>query len=112
MKLKRLRRREIKEVIKFGEKIKIGEFLVKWKEGGKKERIGFGVLSRKKIFKKAVLRNRLKRLIREALRKNLNLLQKEIDLVFIPLSPSILEFSEIEKKVKQILEKINAKSNP
>ena len=57
----------------------------------------------KRLFKKAVDRNRIKRLMREVYRKNKHLLHdnlenKNINLMFIFISKTIIEYTEMEEK--------------
>ena len=66
----------------------------------------------KKIFKRAVKRNLLKRRIRESWR-----LQKEtlnttgVDILFTYATKEILDFEEIQAAVAKIIEKINSKTS-
>jgi len=67
-------------------------------------RIGFVVS--KKISKKAVERNRIKRRLREIVKKEISELKNGIDLVFLVKKNIITaEFSEIEYSVKSLLKK-------
>lgn len=65
----------------------------------------------KRNFKKAVKRNLLKRKIRESYRLNKQILlpvaDKKIHVMFVYVSRQVLDYSEIEASVKEILNKIN-----
>ena len=67
----------------------------------------------KKRFKRAVKRNRLKRLMREAYRLNkqeilekLNEKELQIHVAFNYVSDEIMDFAQIEKKMKVALQKL------
>ena len=65
----------------------------------------------KRLFKRAVDRNRLKRLIREAYRKNKYLLynqlkEKKMLVMFIFTSRTILEYKEVEEKMIVTLQRL------
>jgi ribonuclease P protein component len=76
------------------------------KNGLEQARIGFVVS--KKVSKKAVIRNRVKRLLREAIRDDLNKIKSCSDIVFFTKKG-------IEKKnfweIKEVVEKLLKKSN-
>jgi ribonuclease P protein component len=101
----RLKRKEFKEVLKDGKVFKNDGLVMKviFKEGEKK--IGF--LISKKISKKAVVRNKLKRRLRELLREKFGNLKEGLRIVFIPL-PS-LEKKNF-KELKEVLEKVLIRS--
>jgi ribonuclease P protein component len=71
-------------------------------------RIGFSI--EKKFFKKAVERNRMKRVLREAFRENLKELKTGLDIViFYKKSEKNPDYQEISELVKKIIKKINTK---
>lgn len=71
----------------------------------------------KRNFKRAPDRNKIKRMIREVVRKNKHLLgegdrsQKHLALFLIYTGKEILSFSEIEHKIVAILERLDKKRN-
>lgn len=68
----------------------------------------------KKLFKRAVKRNLLKRRIRESYRKQKHNLTTEsgLDLLFMYSTKEILSYEEIYSAVGNIIEKINQSSKP
>lgn len=78
-----------------------------------KENIQQGwVLASAKKFKRAVRRNRLKRLTREAYRMHKSELYKDsqgyetLDILFIYIDNTVLEYSKIEKAIQSAIQKI------
>ena len=70
----------------------------------------------KRIYKRAVDRNKVKRLIREAYRKNKDafyekLNTKKIALMFIYTSKTIIDYQEMEEKVVQTLQRLSKNIN-
>ena len=70
----------------------------------------------KRLFKRAVKRNRIKRQLREAYRKNKQLLDNAMQatdqtllVAFIWLSDRLYTSSDVEERVKTILQRINEK---
>ena len=64
----------------------------------------------KRLFKHAVDRNRLKRLMREAYRLNQNILTSNFLIAFTYMDKEKQSFAVIEKAMCKALEKINGKS--
>lgn len=70
----------------------------------------------KRIFKRAVDRNKLKRKIREAYRKNKIILiehlnNKKVLLMFVYTAKAIMEYKEIEQKLIKVLEQLKEEIN-
>ncbi len=65
------------------------------------------VVVSKKVEKTAVGRNRIRRRIYEVIRKNFELVPKEIDYVFVVFSRDVLTmpFNELEKNLGELVEK-------
>lgn len=66
----------------------------------------FGFIISTKISKKAVVRNKIKRIMSEVIRKNLDKLKKGYDVVFL-IKPSAVRVSkdELEKETYEIITK-------
>ena len=73
----------------------------------------FGIIVSQKVAKKAVVRNKLKRRLREILRKNLPIIKKGIDGVLIA-QPGLEEksFGELEEMIINIFQKANCLIKP
>lgn len=79
--------------------------------GGTGEKNSIMVSVPKRNFKRAVKRNLLKRRIREGYRLNKELLEApqgcKAHLLFVYVSKEIMEYSHIEKKMKEIMQHIS-----
>ena len=62
----------------------------------------------KRLFKRAVKRNLLKRRLREAYRQNKSELKVNADLMLLYNSTEILSFSQLEENVKEIISRLNS----
>lgn len=101
------RKKDFEKVFKNGQGFRQRCLFLKIAKNDLKEtRFGFVVSS--KISKKAVLRNKTKRRLREIVKKKLNEIKKGLDGVLIAL-PGIEErsFEEIEKMVNKLFKKAN-----
>lgn len=63
------------------------------------------VVVSKKVVKSAVGRNRIRRRVYEALRKNFDLIPKKRDYIFVIFSDEVMKmsFSELEKKLGELV---------
>jgi ribonuclease P protein component len=82
-----------------------------WKSGSKPSKIGF--VASGKMFKKAVLRNRVRRRMREAFRPFLASVPDGYDLIFVG-RPEVLtaNFAEMRKSIEHLLEKLPELDHP
>ena len=97
--------KDFNRVFRDGKKIKEDALFFQWAPNNLKIS-RFGFIVSKKISKKATMRNKIKRQLRELIRKRIAVLQKGIDGVFVT-RPGLEKkgFSEIEKIVIHILSK-------
>ena len=102
MKISGLKKEDFKKVMKEGKSFKEGKLIAKIVEKKEKES-KIGILLSKKVFKKAVERNKLKRRLKETIRNCQ--LEKPIDIVFIPLPGIENDFFILKEKVEKILKR-------
>lgn len=78
----------------------------------KNKNFRIGIVVGKKVYSKSTDRNKLKRRVREILRKNFPKLKQNIDIVLISY-PKVKDigFKEIEKNIIDLLEKANLYNN-
>lgn len=98
-------KKEITRLFSEGEKLKSGSILVLHQPSEDTTEVAFSV--KKKDFKLAVDRNRIKRLMKEAFRLNQNELSDTYRLFFIHLGDKKQEFTYYEEKIKSILIRLN-----
>jgi len=98
------KKKDFQKVIKQGKKIEKDFLVLKFSENIIKNVSRIGFVVSQKISKKAHLRNKIKRRLREIIKDNLDNLKPGYDLIFFT-KKAIKEkdFLEIEKIVKQIL---------
>ena len=96
-------KKEISEIFSVGEKEKSGSVLMLYKSSENGTKVAFSV--KKKDFKLAVDRNRIKRLMKEAFRLNQGELRKDQTLFFIHLGNEQHPFSYYNEK--ELLTRLN-----
>lgn len=108
---------KITDLFESGKSVHIPPFKVIWKESTDHSVPAQVVISvPKRLFKRAVDRNRLKRLFREVYRKNKNILcdhlsDKKILLLFIFTGKAMIDHKEMEEKIIIVLERLNKNIN-
>ena len=102
----RLKKKEVESVFKKGRTYQ-GDFLIlKFCETGAKEFSRFAAVVPMKVSKKAVERNRIKRLVRENLRKRLPQIKPGFDGIFMAMQPSLeKDYWETGEEIEQVLQK-------
>jgi len=108
----RIKSKKIFEAIIYnGKKELIGDIFVRWlKTSDDKNEIKAAFTVPKKKFKRAVDRNRIKRLLREAYRLNKHILyknDKSLFVLFTYIGNQKPSYAQIEDNIKKILNKIN-----
>ena len=100
-------RAAIDKVYSEGDEIFKYPLQIKYLEKDEGESCRFLVSVPKRLFKRAVDRNKLKRRIREAYRLNKHLIQgKKIDVACTYISKEIVNYSIIEKKLLHLLHRL------
>lgn len=100
------KKKDFQEVLKSGLTVRNKYFFLKVIERKENPFTRIGFVVSKKVSKKAVRRNRIKRLFRESLRLRMNKIRPGYDLVFIVLnSADGGTFLEIRKEIDMVLER-------
>lgn len=101
-----LKKKDFQLVFKKGKSLKEGGFILNFLKLDQKDDLKIGFIVSTKVHKKATRRNRLKRRMREAIRKNLPKIKRGYFLVFVALSQAIqYDFPTIEKELLVLLNK-------
>ncbi|MCD5396454.1 MAG: ribonuclease P protein component [Candidatus Pacebacteria bacterium] len=105
------KKKNFERVLKEGKGINDKYFFVKFKEND----LGFvrvGFIVSKKVSNKAVVRNKVKRRMREGVRGFLSEIQKNLDIVIIAKKGGqSLDFWEIKERLEKILNKLIKNDN-
>ncbi len=109
-------RKQMEKLFREGKSFYLSPFRVMMyaeREADKRPVVRMAVSVPRKIFRRAVKRNLIKRRVREAYRLHKQLLSEQLadkriflDIIFIYTSPEILSFREIEEKLVLSLRKI------
>lgn len=101
----KLKKKDFEKTLKKGKSLKEDCLVLKTRENNLGI-IRLGFLIPKKSFKKAVMRNKIKRMLREVMRKKMKEIKKGMDLLFIPL-PGMRDkkFNEVKMMIEKILKK-------
>ena len=106
------KKKDFENLFKKGKKSK-EDFLVLWVASNNFKFSRFGFVVGKKVFKKAVLRNQLKRRLREIVRFKIPQIKKGIDVVLIAMSGfEPKDFWEIEEIVNKIFNRAGIMEKP
>lgn len=99
------KKKDFERVFRKGKKTREDVLFFQWAPNNLKTS-RFGFIVSKKISKKATVRNKIKRQLRELVRKKIGSLEKGIDVVFIArIGLEKKDFWETEKIVNRILSK-------
>ena len=103
-------KRGIDRLLAHGKHGNFGALRYRYLSGNGEEKSRILVSVPKKLFKRAVKRNLLKRRIRESWRKLKHQLngEKNIDILFMYSTKEILTYQEIYAQVEAIIEKLNS----
>ncbi len=102
--------RDFERVFQKGKGFKKGFFYVKIVSNGL-EKSRFGIIVSKKAFRKAVVRNRIKRKIREFLRKDLEKIKKGLDCAIVFLGNNDINIKDIDSGLASVFKKANFYEN-
>lgn len=102
----RLRKREDFNVVyRYGRSFANSQFVVYWRKRGEKGSFRMGVSASSKLGG-AVVRNRLRRMVKEIVRLNAGKLLDDLDLILIVRKPALsLSYNEMESCILHVLRK-------
>lgn len=108
----RLRNREdFSRIYRGGKSFANGQFVVYWSKQPSAEPFRLGVSASKKIGN-AVVRNRMRRMIKEIVRHQANRIAPKTDLILIVRKPAtMMKMKEMEKSVLHVLKKAGLLKN-
>lgn len=100
----RLKKKEVDFIFKKGKTRKSGFLILKFVKNERASLPRFSVIIPVKVSKKSTKRNKIKRQIRESLRKKIENIKRETDGIVMVL-PEVLDksYKEIDKEVEELL---------
>lgn len=99
------KREDFSKVYRYGKSMANRQFVLYYMEQQKIERFRLGISVSKKVGN-AVVRNRLRRMIKEIVRLNKEKIKPHTDLILIARKPLVdMEYQEIEKSAIHVLSK-------
>ena len=100
-------KKDFDRVFKYGKSSKNDFLLLKFKNNNLEDS-RFGIVVGKKVSKKAVVRNKIKRRLTEIIKKKLDKIKRGIDVVLIT-NPGLEKekFKNLEEKIENIFKKAN-----
>lgn len=108
-KVNRLRKKkDFERILKKGKSFKEGFIILKFNKNNSRE-IRFGFIVSRKVSKKATVRNKVKRRLRELMKKKIENLKRGMDIILISL-PGIetRDFWELDKTLEKLLKRAGA----
>ncbi|MCP6719293.1 MAG: ribonuclease P protein component [Patescibacteria group bacterium] len=99
------KKKDIEKVLRKGKSFK-QDFLILKVNRGELKQVRFGFVVSKKVSKKAVIRNKIKRRLREIMKSKIDELKKGLDIILIVLPKTeTKDFLEIKEVVEKLLKK-------
>lgn len=99
------KKREVERVLKEGKGFK-EEFLILKVKKNKLEELRFGFIVSQKVSKKAVVRNKIKRRLREVVKEEIKGIKKGFDIILIALPKTeTKDFQDIRKTIEKLFKK-------
>ncbi|QYR21706.1 ribonuclease P protein component [Paenibacillus sp. sptzw28] len=110
-KLRLKRREDFSRIYRNGKSFANSQFVVYWSRQLKAEPFRLGVSASKKIGN-AVVRNRMRRLVKEIVRHNADRVVPQLDFIIIVRKPAVgMKMKELEKSILHILKRAGLLKN-
>jgi len=104
-KLRLRKRQDFSRIYRSGKSFANGQFVLYWSRQKQADPIRLGVSASKKIGN-AVVRNRMRRLVKEIIRHQTDRLVEQMDLIIIVRKPAVgLKMKELERSMQHVLKR-------